>query len=614
MKKTSNIIKLNGTSNYFPQIEASIEDLLPMYLYGFVTPSTLKALVVDESVVDTLVSEYKSKRSNSKEAYQENILRWSEKKNEVQKDLDEYLIGNLDRIDIMVKYGLDYKKLKSFFSDVLGLNSVKDWSKRKSISQKNTTVGLYGVEHTAQLPDVQKKRLETTRERYSVDNVMELSEFKDKLKETMLSKYGVEHNFQLSDPVKTWRKSTYNTLTADDDWKKVLSKYGNDSEIFLQNLPLSRRDFVISTLSNDHVANLIKLWNDEYGVMEFPDNQLFKLPIDFSTPWLKYYHQKGLLKVPDVYLEETVSKYETMLEHKLNELNVSYIRNHRKLLDGLEVDFYLPEQGLAIEVNPSSTHNSNMFAKNSNRCYLNRSKDKTYHYEKYRLCKDNGVELIQLFEYDLEPIRFNSIIWPRLVQKILGYDIKLYARKVVIEEISTKTARSFLENYHTQGYIASKVKYGMCYNGDLVAVATFGDNRGSVELKRLCFKPGIQVIGGLSKFIKRYFKDFDDDVITSYSDNNYGDGNGYASAGAEFVKETGPSLVFISPSNPLDTYSWQIATPWSAKSGVIAKDNGGEYGGNVDEYIEKHLTHRMDDKKGYDRIYTAGSKLWKFTR
>ena len=258
MKKTNNIIKLNGTSNYFPQIEATVEDLLPMYYYGFVTPSTLKALVTDESVVDTLVSEYKSTRSNSKQAYQENISRWMDKTDEVQRDLNAYLSGDLDRIDIMVKYGLDYKKLKSFFSDILGVDSVKDWYKRKSISQKNTTLGLYGVEHTALLEDVQKKRVATTRERYGVDNVMELSEFKDKLTETMLSKYGVEHNFQLSDSVKNWRKSTYNTLTRDDKWKEVLSKY-DESEIFLQQLPLSRRDFVISTLSNDHVENLIKL-------------------------------------------------------------------------------------------------------------------------------------------------------------------------------------------------------------------------------------------------------------------------------------------------------------------------------------------------------------------
>ena len=51
MKKTNNIIKLNGTSNYFPQIEATVEELLPMYYYGFVTPSTLKALVMMDQLL-----------------------------------------------------------------------------------------------------------------------------------------------------------------------------------------------------------------------------------------------------------------------------------------------------------------------------------------------------------------------------------------------------------------------------------------------------------------------------------------------------------------------------------------------------------------------------------
>lgn len=172
---------------------------------------------------------------------------------------------------------------------------------------------------------------------------------------------------------------------------------------------------------------------------------------------------------------------------------------------------------------------------------MNRSKDRGYHYDKYRLCKDKGVILIQLFEYDLEPKQIYFYCMAKIRTTNIGIQHQSsMQRKTTIEEISTKTLSTFLENYHA-GYIASKVKWNVSY-GDLVAVATFGDNRGTVELERLCFKPGIQVLGGLSKFIKRYFKDFDDDVITSYSDNNYGDGNGYASAGAEFIKETGPIL------------------------------------------------------------------------
>lgn len=103
--------------------------------------------------------------------------------------------------------------------------------------------------------------------------------------------------------------------------------------------------------------------------------------------------------------------------------------------------------------------------------------------------------------------------------------------------------------------------------------------------------------------------------LYSFSDNNYGNGNGYKASGAQFIKETGPSCIFVSPTNPSDRYSWQIATKWGIRNGVIANDvNNVGQTNNPDEYVEKYLTHRLDNELGYDRIYTSGSKLWKFER
>lgn len=105
--------------------------------------------------------------------------------------------------------------------------------------------------------------------------------------------------------------------------------------------------------------------------------------------------------------------------------------------------------------------------------------------------------------------------------------------------------------------------------------------------------------------------------IKTFSDNDLGDGNGYKQAGAEFIGETGPSLKFVSWSDPTDTYSWQIATTWGAKSGVVAKLSGNrtfETRSEIEKYIELEMPHRTDEKYGYDRIYTSGSKRWQFTR
>ena len=51
-------------------------------------------------------------------------------------------------------------------------------------------------------------------------------------------------------------------------------------------------------------------------------------------------------------------------------------------------------------------------------------------------------------------------------------------------------------------------------------------------------------------------------------------------------------------------YSWQIATPWSAKSGVLSKYTSQLSAQNeIDEYIETKMPHRFDDGHGYDRVY-----------
>lgn len=65
----------------------------------------------------------------------------------------------------------------------------------------------------------------------------------------------------------------------------------------------------------------------------------------------------------------------------------------------------------------------------------------------------------------------------------------------------------------------------------------------------------------------------------------------------------------------LNMYSWQIATPWSAKSGVLSKYTSQLSAQNeIDEYIETKMPHRFDDGCGYDRVYRVGSKIWQFSR
>lgn len=315
------------------------------------------------------------------------------------------------------------------------------------------------------------------------------------------------------------------------------------------------------------------------------------------------------------------SLYESRVANLLNELGVTYLTRTRQF--GFELDFYLPEQKLAIEVSPLATHNSNRYRHFG----LTTAKPKraSYHEYKYKTVAKQGATLITLFEKQLDPDVWVNKTVPMLRRLVTGHaDVTLYARQTEIKLMSQpddkKLVDAFLERYHMDGKTPARIRYGMFYRDELVGVATFSlpttpayKDGQTLELKRLAFKSDVQVRYGISKIVAQLSRDFPEyNWLMTYSNNNMGHGNGYERAGFTFVKDTGAQLTFVNPKNPLDTYSWSVATPWGAKSGVIAKLLGSQFVSNDKArfLVETALPHRTDDGKGYVAFYDTGNKLW----
>lgn len=196
--------------------------------------------------------------------------------------------------------------------------------------------------------------------------------------------------------------------------------------------------------------------------------------------------------------------------------------NDRKILNGLELDFYIPDKKFAIEHNGTYFH-----------AELGGGKDRNYHLNKLNLCTKQDIRLIQIFE---DEWRFKSDICKSLIRNKLGLTSnRIYARQCEIREIEHDMKNQFLHSNHIQGEDQSRFKYGLFYKDELVSLMTFSipryDKSMDWELSRFCNKMDTVVIGGASKLMNHFVKLHNPTTIISYADRRWSDGGLYQTLG-----------------------------------------------------------------------------------
>jgi hypothetical protein len=270
------------------------------------------------------------------------------------------------------------------------------------------------------------------------------------------------------------------------------------------------------------------------------------------------------------------------------------IKGDRTVLNGKEIDIYIPSLKIGIEYNGIYWH-SDKFINNKN-----------YHLDKLTECNSKGIKLIQIFED--EWVYKREIVLSK-IKHILGYDStigKIYGRKCNIREINKEEAELFLENNHIQGFAKSTVYLGCFYCGKLVGVMSFlREKEDKWNLTRFATDINYICCGVGGKLFNWFIKEFSVKEIKTFADRRWTvdkDSNLYTKLGFKLDKILSPNYTYYN--NKIERYK-RIHKFNLRKKNLIKLGN---FSNNID------LTEsEMSEMLGFDRIYDCGllRYVWK---
>ena len=159
-----------------------------------------------------------------------------------------------------------------------------------------------------------------------------------------------------------------------------------------------------------------------------------------------------------------------------------------------------------------------------------------------------------------------SIVQSRILA-LLGQSQRIHGRKTTVCRIDSPTGSSFLETNHLQGAVSAKYQYGLFYNSDLVAVASFSGGRKimrdgvpykSYELLRFANQCQHTVVGGLDKLIKHFVSNHHPDDLMTYADADWSDGRSYHKLGFERLEHTAPIFFWLETATQMRHYPHRL--------------------------------------------------------
>ena len=294
---------------------------------------------------------------------------------------------------------------------------------------------------------------------------------------------------------------------------------------------------VVSNLLNNHNIILLNSLEDYIGTQTRPTMD-FKCS-SCGLEWSQRYDHAHYPECRSCHPLSTEKSYKSKQELAvLDFIKDNYsgivLSGDRRLINPFEVDIVIPDLKIAIEYCGLYWHSENSSGKGY-----------SYHENKMLKLKDKGYRLLTIFSDEWE--QHQDLVKKKLLS-ILGLNVdRIYARKTKVKQIDRKIAAIFINEYHIQGApIKLPICYGLYEEQELVAVMTFrkgDDNKHQYLLNRFCSSK--HIIGGASKLMKAFIKDFNPQSIYSFADLRWSVGDMYFKLGFEHISDVPPMQTYV---------------------------------------------------------------------
>ncbi len=461
------------------------------------------------------------------------------------------------------RYGVDnYSKTDECLDKMKNTNinkyGVEHFSKTDEYIEKskNTSMEKYGVEYYSKTDEYKERVKNTCLDKYEVKQFIQSTEFRIKTKETCLERYGVEHVSQtkwFKEDVKNTCLERYgvDSYTKTDEYKERiknsnLNKYGkewymNTNEFITKSKNTLLGKYGVDNYQQSEIYHLNTIIGNDYNFIKYLDNGISLFNCDkehtFEINQLNYHgrikYNTSLCTVCNPIGDSKSIKEKDLYEYIKSIYYGKIIQSYR---DKLEIDIYLPELKIGFEFNGLYWHSD-------------KYKEKNYHLDKTNWFKDKDIRIIHIWEDDWI---FRQDIVKSQINNLVGNSKKIFARKCVIKEVSAKESRIFLDSNHIQGFVSSKIKIGLYHQDELVSIMTFDSfegrkkmEDGGYNLSRFCNKINTNVVGGASKLLSYFIKEYKATRIVSYADKDWSVGSLYYTLGFENILQSKPDYKYI---------------------------------------------------------------------